>query len=85
MDAIKSKVILAIGWLIMVVALMLGPIPGPGGIPLFALGAMMVMSQSRPARRFFIRMQQRYPNFLGPVRRFMQRRKRRKNTDESDP
>jgi hypothetical protein len=39
----------------------------------------MIMSQSRIARRVFIRAQQRYPQTLGPVRRFIRRRNRRRH------
>ena len=74
MDFFKRKFLLFLGWSIMAIALMLGPIPGPGGIPIFAAGAMLVLSQSLPARRFFIRMQRRYPNFLGKVRTVISRK-----------
>ena len=55
-----------------------GIIPGPGGIPIVAAGAIMIMSQSRVAKRVFIRAHRRYPKTVGPVRSFIQRRSRRR-------
>jgi hypothetical protein len=80
MKKLKRTLLLAIGWLIIILGAALGIIPGPGGIPLVAVGAMIVLSQSMAARRQFIRLQKKYPKFVGPIRRVMQRR--RKNKDD---
>ena len=73
MESLRSKLILGLGWLIILIGLALGPLPGPGGIPIVAGGAMLVLSQSHSARKQFIRLQKRYPKYLGPVRRFLKR------------
>ena len=76
MDAIKRKFLLIIGWIIIIIGSLLGVVPGPGGIPIVAAGAMIVLSQSRPARRWFVRLQHRYPKVFGPIRKLIARRKR---------
>ena len=75
MDRLRSKLLLALGWFIILFGLALGPLPGPGGIPIVAGGAMLVLSQSHSARKQFIRVQKKYPKFMGPIRRFMTRNK----------
>ncbi len=74
MQALKRKILLTIGWAIVIIGLALGPIPGPGGIPIVAGGAILVLSQSRAARRQFIHLERRFPKFITPIRRFMSRK-----------
>ena len=76
---VKKVILLSAGWVMIITGPVIGIIPGPTGLPIMAAGAMIVMSQSRGARRAFIRYQQRFPQTLGPVRRFIQRRKNRRN------
>jgi len=60
---------LALGWALLVVGpLVGGPLPGPFGIIAFAAGLILVLRNSRWARRFFIRIKRRYPATVGPVR-----------------
>ena len=82
MEKLKSKALLALGWLIIITGLALGPIPGPGGIPIIAAGAVLVMSQSLAARRQFIRLQKRFPKLMGSIRRFLQRKRHTKDDRE---
>jgi len=77
MKAFKRHFLLGLGWLIIVIGLALGPIPGPGGIPIVAAGSVLVLSQSMSARRLFIRMQKRYPGFMGPIRKLLKSRKKK--------
>lgn len=61
---------LVLGWALLVFGpLVGGPLPGPFGIVGFAAGLILVLRNSRWARRFFIRIQRRHPAMLGPVRR----------------
>jgi len=83
MEKLKSRALLALGWLIIIIGLGLGPIPGPGGIPIIAAGAVLVMSQSRAARRQFIRLERRFPKFMGSIRRLLQRKRRSKDNGDS--
>lgn len=60
---------LVLGWVLMVAGPVVGgPLPGPFGIVGFAAGLILVLRNSRWARRFFIRIKRRYPRTLSPVR-----------------
>ncbi|MEQ9812500.1 MAG: hypothetical protein RLO50_06935 [Azospirillaceae bacterium] len=64
-------VVITAGWLLIVIGTLIGPIPGPWSLPLVALGAVMILRRSLWARRRFVRLSQRYPRLLGPLRRFL--------------
>ena len=81
MEKLKRQLLLALGWLIIIIGLALGPIPGPGGIPIVAAGAVLVLSQSMAARKQFIRLQKRFPKFMGTIRRFLQRKRQKDDRD----
>lgn len=60
---------LIIGWLLLVLGPLIGgPFPGPFGIIGFVAGLILVLRNSRWARRRFIRLKRRYPQTLGHVR-----------------
>ena len=69
--------LVVLGVLIVMFGLMLGPLPGPGGIPIVALGLILILRGSITARRGFARLHRRYPRYLGPVRRVLRWRLRR--------
>ncbi|WP_246623179.1 hypothetical protein [Sphingomonas colocasiae] len=54
---------LAIGWLFIAVTPLVGPIPGPGGVITFAIGAGLVLKNSRWAKRRYVRFKQRHPKW----------------------
>ena len=61
---------LILGWVLLVAGPVVGgPLPGPFGVIGFAAGLILVLRNSRWARRFFIRIQRRYPRSISPVRR----------------
>lgn len=61
---------LILGWVLLVAGPVVGgPLPGPFGLIGFAAGLILVLRNSRWARRFFIRIQRRYPRSVSPVRR----------------
>ena len=77
---IKKVVLLGTGWVLVCAAPVLGLLPGPGGLPVAVAGLVLILSQSYTAKRVFIRWHQRHPKIIGPLRRFI-RRKRAKNKD----
>ncbi len=72
---VKKVVLLGIGWILVAAGPVVGLLPGPGGIPISAAGLVLILSQSYTAKRIFIRWQQRHPKVLGPLRRFISRKK----------
>ncbi|MCP3733547.1 hypothetical protein M9979_01435 [Sphingomonas sp. RP10(2022)] len=65
---------LALGILLIVAAGIVGPLPGPGGIFLFAGGLVLVLRNSRWAQVRFARAKRRWPRIGGLVDRAMRRR-----------
>jgi len=66
--------LLVVGVLIMVVGLVLALLPGHLGVPILVVGLMVVLRNSFPARREFIKLQRRHPNWIFPLRRLMRRK-----------
>lgn len=52
---------LTVGGLLIVGAALIGPIPGPGGIFLFAGGMVLILRNSRWAQRLFAKWKRRWP------------------------
>ena len=63
-----------LGGLIILAGVLIAPLPGPMGLPVAAVGLMIILRNSYKARRGFIRFQRRHPRLLYPVRRLLRRR-----------
>ena len=74
---VKKVVLLGTGWILVAAGPVVGLLPGPGGSPIAAAGLVLILSQSYTAKRIFIRWQHRHPKVLGPLRRFISRKKSR--------
>ena len=59
------------GWVLIVISPLVGIIPGPGGIPVLLAGLILVLQNSRLARRQFVRLSHRFPKWLMPLRRML--------------
>lgn len=64
---------MALGFLVIALGLLIGPLPGPGGIPVVTLGLILVLRASYGAKRLFIRAYHRWPRTLSPIRRLLRR------------
>lgn len=80
-DAVGDGVrrLVRIGWMlvgavIMVAGVAISPLPGPFGLPLAVVGLMIVLRNSMWAKREFVKLKRRHPNFVFPLRRLMRRR-----------
>ena len=51
-----------LGWLLIAIAPVLGVLPGPGGIIVFAAGAGLVLKYSAWAKRKYVLLKRRYPS-----------------------
>ncbi|AWK88889.1 PGPGW domain-containing protein [Azospirillum thermophilum] len=76
---LRQLALIGMGWTIIVLGILIAPLPGPGGLPVIALGGVLLLRNSADARRGFVRLKRRYPRMFGPVERLRQRlRNRRK-------
>jgi predicted membrane chloride channel (bestrophin family) len=64
---------MALGFLIILLGLLIAPLPGPLGLPIVALGLILVLRTSTGAKRLFIKAHRRWPRVLSPVRRLLRR------------
>lgn len=55
--------LVVLGFLIMAASPLVGVIPGPGGIIVFAGGLVLVLKNATWARRHFARLKRRWPRF----------------------
>jgi hypothetical protein len=53
--------LVVLGCLLMAAAPIVGPIPGPGGIIVFAAGLSLVLKYSGWAKRLYVRFKRRHP------------------------
>jgi hypothetical protein len=64
---------MALGFLVILVGILISPLPGPGGVPVIALGLILVLRSSYWAKRQFIRAQYARPRWVYPFRRLMRK------------
>lgn len=65
---------MTVGFVIMAVGLVISPLPGPGGIPVIALGLVLVLRNSWWAKRQFIKLQYAQPKWIYPFRRLLRKK-----------
>ncbi len=54
--------LVGLGFVLIALTPVVGPIPGPGGVIVFAAGAGLVLKYSGWAKRFYVRFKRRHPN-----------------------
>jgi hypothetical protein len=75
--------LLGLGWLLIALTPIVGPIPGPGGIIVLAAGLTLVLRNSRWARRAFARAKRRWPRFGDLADRGLRRRSARRRRERA--
>lgn len=70
---IRRMAMMALGFVIILLGIIIAPLPGPGGIPVIALGLVFVLRNSYWAKRQFIRAQHKRPRYVYPFRRLLRR------------
>lgn len=70
---IRRLAMMALGLVVILLGLLVGMLPGPGGIPVVTIGLMIVLRHSYWAKRQFIKAQKKKPNWVYPFRRLMRK------------
>lgn len=70
---IRRMALVTLGFVIILLGIIIAPLPGPGGIPVIALGLVFVLRNSYWAKRQFIRAQHKRPRYVYPFRRLLRR------------
>jgi hypothetical protein len=67
--------LMALGWLLIAVSPLVGAIPGPGGIFVFAAGAILLIRNSCWAKRRYVMLKRRWPKLGRACDKVMRRRR----------
>ncbi len=67
--------LMALGWLLIVLSPVIGAIPGPGGIFVFAGGAVLLIRNSCWAKRRYVMIKRRWPKLGRACDTAMRRRR----------
>ena len=59
--AVRSALVV-LGFILIGLTPLVGPIPGPGGVIVFAAGAGLVLKYSGWAKRLYVRLKRKHPN-----------------------
>jgi hypothetical protein len=62
---------LILGLLVILLGIIIAPLPGPMGVPVMAVGLVLVLRASPGAKRLFVRAHRRWPQVINPVRRLL--------------
>ncbi|HEY8616720.1 hypothetical protein [Phenylobacterium sp.] len=65
--------LVTLGGLIVVAGVLIAPIPGPGGVPVIAVGLVVILRNSYKAKKVFVRAHRRWPRAVHPLRRLMRK------------
>lgn len=65
---------MTLGFAVILLGVLIAPLPGPGGVPVIALGLILVLKHSWWAKRQFIRAQHARPKWIYPFRRLMRKK-----------
>ncbi|WP_395944695.1 hypothetical protein [Brevundimonas sp.] len=71
---VKRWALMAGGLFVVLLGILIAPLPGPGGVPVIAVGLMLILKSSFWAKRQFIRAQYARPKWIYPFRRLMRKK-----------
>ncbi len=84
MKIIKQRALATIGWVILISGLLLYPFPIPGGSLIIIAGLVILLPNSRPAKRSYIRMQNKYGKYTGFLDSLLRRKKKVQKEENAD-
>lgn len=71
------KVYITAGFALVALGVALAPLPGPGGLPVAMVGAVVVLRHSPAMRRRWVRARRRWPRMLAPADWILRRLRRK--------
>lgn len=76
------------GWILLAVGFLILLLPGPlgwPGLPVMAAGAILILSTSLAARRWFVQAAREEPKMFGRLRGWLRERQRRRSESSRRP
>jgi hypothetical protein len=59
---VVRQCLVALGFLLIAITPLVGPIPGPGGIIVFGAGLSLILKYTGWAKRLYVRLKRKHPN-----------------------
>ena len=84
-DSVLRIVYLGLGWLLLILTPIVGALPGPGGIFLFAGGAALLLKNSNWVKRAYARHSRRYPRHGRLADKILRRRQAPRGRARPEP
>lgn len=72
----RKTIYVAGGMSLVVLGVLISPLPGPGGLPVALIGAVVVLRHSPRMRRRWVRATKRWPRAMGPLDGLLRRLRR---------
>lgn len=82
---VRRLALMGVGFFVILLGILIAPLPGPGGVPVIALGLVIVLRNSWWAKRQFIRAQRARPKWVYPFRRLMRKKPESPRLLAADP
>jgi hypothetical protein len=61
---LKRIALIVAGWFLIIIAAPVGALPGPGGVPVFLAGLVLLLRNSQWAKKTYVKLTLRYPTLL---------------------
>ncbi|MBC7952828.1 MAG: hypothetical protein H7Z12_13555 [Rhodospirillaceae bacterium] len=68
---------------LIVLGVVIAPLPGPGGLPVVMIGAVVLLRHSPRMRRNWVRARKRWPRVMGPLDSILTRIRRKRQPPTS--
>lgn len=65
---------------LILLGVVIAPLPGPGGLPVALVGAVVLLRHSPRMRRHWVRARRRWPRIMGPLDQGLRRLRRKRAT-----
>lgn len=71
LNKLKRAVLFGAGSLFVLTGILIAPLPGPLGLPISIFGLILVLRNSYWAKRTFVKVKKKHPNWIMPVRKLL--------------
>jgi uncharacterized membrane protein YbaN (DUF454 family) len=75
---LRKTLYMAGGIGLVVLGVVIAPLPGPGGLPVVMVGAVVLLRHSPRMRRHWVRARKRWPRLMGPLDGILMRMRRKR-------
>ena len=74
MNLVIKLFLTVLGIVLMIAGVLISPLPGPMGLPVLLIGLIVTLRASFFAKRLFVQLYERHPQWFKPLRRMLRKR-----------